>query len=230
MGADMKTVGYIRVSTEEQASNGVSLAVQREKIAAYAVTYDLEIVAIVEDAGASAKTLDRPGLQRALGMLKDGTADALLVLKLDRLTRSVKDLGTLIETTFNSDTGMPALLSVQDNVDTRTAAGRLVLNVLTSVAQWEREVISERTSLALAHLKASGKAYGQTPFGFDRVGNDLVSNATEQQTITQVQAWRSEGLSMAKIALRLNDLGVTTKQGAGWNPAQVQRVLERAAA
>ena len=123
----MRTVAYLRVSTEDQASKGVSLDVQREKITAYADLYGLELVEIIEDAGVSAKSLDRPGLQRALGLLKEGTADALLVFKFDRLTRSVRDLGSLIETTFSPETGKPALLSVQDQIDTRSAAGRLVL-------------------------------------------------------------------------------------------------------
>jgi site-specific DNA recombinase len=224
----MKTVGYIRVSTEDQASNGVSLAVQRDKLAAYAGLYGLDLVDIVEDAGESAKTLRRPGLQRALAMLRDGSADALLVMKLDRLTRSVRDLGTLIETTFNAETGKPALLSVQDQVDTRTAAGRLVLNVLVSVSQWEREAISERTTAALAHKRAAGKVYGVTPFGFDRVGDDLVPNEDEQGTIKKIQSLRIEGKTLAAIAAHLNEAGATTKRRATWNPCQVQRVLERA--
>ena len=224
----MRTVSYLRVSTEDQASKGVSLDVQRKKITAYADLYGLELVEIIEDAGVSAKSLDRPGLQRALGLLKEGTADALLVLKLDRLTRSVRDLGSLIETTFSPETGKPALLSVQDQIDTRSAAGRLVLNVLVSVAQWERETISERTTSALAHKKATGKVYGVVPFGFDRVGDDLIRNEGELAIIAQIRVWRSEDLSLAEIAKRLNEQGAMTKQGAVWGPMQVKRVLDRA--
>ena len=92
-----KVVGYIRVSTSDQADFGVSLAAQREKIEQYAALYDLELVEIIEDAGQSAKSLNRAGLQKALAMLKTGKAEGLLVAKLDRLTRSVKDLGALID-------------------------------------------------------------------------------------------------------------------------------------
>src|SRR5579872_5990046 len=95
-----KTIAYLRVSTEKQADRGVSLDAQRVKAAAYAELYDLELVETIVDAGESAKSLDRPGLQRALAMLKGGAADALLVVKLDRLTRSVADIGTLVETYF----------------------------------------------------------------------------------------------------------------------------------
>jgi hypothetical protein len=121
----------------------VSLDAQRAKVKAYAELYDLELAEVIVDAGESAKSLDRPGLKRALGMLKAGEAEALLVVKLDRLTRSVVDLGTLVERYFAP--GKAALLSVGEQIDTRSAAGRLVLNVLASVSQWEREAIGERT-------------------------------------------------------------------------------------
>jgi DNA invertase Pin-like site-specific DNA recombinase len=162
MDGRTRTVAYVRVSTDKQADHGVSLDAQRAKIAAYAQLYELDIVEVVVDSGASAKTLDRDGLQRALGMLCAGRADALLVVKLDRLTRSVCDLGHLVEEYFAS--GRWALLSVGEQVDTRTAAGRLVLNVLASVAQWEREATGERTSAAMRYKAASGALfYGVGP-------------------------------------------------------------------
>ena len=116
-----RTVAYLRVSTDKQADAGVSLEAQQDKAKAYASLYDLSLVEVVIDAGESAKTLERPGLQRALTMLKTGKADALLVVKLDRLTRSVVDLGALIETYFAP--GKAALLSVSEQIDTRSAAG-----------------------------------------------------------------------------------------------------------
>ena len=89
-------VGYIRVSTAEQAEDGVSLAAQRVKIEQYCALYDLTLVEVIDDAALSAKTLNRPGLQRALSMLRSGKADGLVVAKLDRLTRSVGDWQRLI--------------------------------------------------------------------------------------------------------------------------------------
>ena len=118
---------------EGGADRGVSLDAQRAKAEAYAALYDLELVAVEIDAGVSAKSLDRPALARALALLDAGEADALLVVKLDRLTRSVGDLGALVK---RCNRGGWALLSVSEQVDTRTAAGRLVLNVLASVAEW----------------------------------------------------------------------------------------------
>ncbi len=150
----VRAIGYVRVSTEEQSANGVSLDAQKAKLEAYAALYDIELIGIEVDAGLSAKTLDRAGLQSALAKLDAGVADALIVVKLDRLTRRVADLDTLIERYFGSPF---TLMSVSEQIDSSSAAGRLVLNVLTSVAQWERETTSERTKTALQHKKAQGQ-------------------------------------------------------------------------
>ncbi|HEY5312706.1 MAG TPA: recombinase family protein, partial [Pirellulales bacterium] len=160
----MKVVAYVRVSTEEQATSGVSLDAQRAKLQAYAALYDLDLVEVIADEGVSAKSLNRPGLQRALAMLTKGKVAGLLVAKLDRLSRSVADWNILIDQHFGEKAGRQ-LFSVGDSIDTRTAAGRLVLNVLMSVAQWEREAIGERTRDALGHKRSKGERVGQVPFG-----------------------------------------------------------------
>lgn len=146
----MKVILYARVSTEDQARDGVSLEAQSAKMSAYASLYDLEVVETITDAGESAKSLNRPGLQKALAMLRSGQADGLVIAKLDRLTRSVADWQELIDGYFGERAGKQ-LFSVGDSIDTRTAAGRMVLNILLSVAQWEREAICERTRDALRH-------------------------------------------------------------------------------
>jgi site-specific DNA recombinase len=134
--------------------------------------YDLELLETIVDAGESAKSLDRLGLQRALAMLKEGQAEALLVVKLDRLTRSVVDLGTLVERYFAP--GKAALLSVGEQIDTRSAAGRLVLNVLASVSQWEREAFGERTATAMQHKASQGEyTGGWAPYGTSRKPRDM---------------------------------------------------------
>ena len=176
-----KVIAYLRVSTEKQADHGISLESQKKKVKQYADLYDLDLVEIIVDAGLSAKTLNRTGLQKALSMLKSNEATGLLVVKLDRLTRSVKDLGYLIEKYFDKKY---SLFSVSENIDTRTAAGRLVLNILGSVSQWEREIIGERTSESMQHKIQKGQYIGgNIPFGFtlgaDKV--NLVENLHEQK-------------------------------------------------
>jgi DNA invertase Pin-like site-specific DNA recombinase len=218
-------VAYVRVSTDKQAETGVSLEAQQAKIRAYAELYGLDLVDVVVDAGLSAKTLDRPGLRRALGMLRSGEATALLVVKLDRLTRSVRDLGDLVEDYFADPEG-PALLSVSEQIDTRTAAGRLVLNVLGAVSQWEREAIGERTSAAMRHLAEQG-AYigGRVPFGYRLAGERLEEHEREQAAIREARRLRDAGLSLRAVAAGLYEMGYRTRAGRSFAPVQVHRML-----
>jgi DNA invertase Pin-like site-specific DNA recombinase len=224
-----KAVGYIRVSTDKQTEHGVSLDAQKAKIEAYAALYDIDLIDIIVDAGVSAKTLERPGLQRALGMLRKGQANALLVAKLDRLTRSVKDLGTLVEGYFSSD--KITLLSVADSIDTRTAAGRLVLNVLGSVAQWERETISERTAEAMAHKREQGQRIGlHAPYGFAIApdGKTLVADESEQALLDAIRDARSRGLTQRATLADLERQGFRTRKGTPLSLMQVQRCMQHA--
>lgn len=228
----MKVVAYLRVSTESQADGGVSLDAQRAKLTAYCAALDLELVAVEVDAGVSAKTLRRPGLQRALDALEAGRAEGLLVAKLDRLTRSVRDLGELVERYFSGSRW--SLLSVADSIDTRSAAGRLVLNVLASVAQWEREATAERTRDALAHLRAEGVRLGGAALGWERseavdgAGRRVVvAVADEAATVARVLALRAEGRSLREVAAALDAEGRRTKTGARWHATTVARVLAR---
>ena len=219
-----RTIAYLRVSTERQADTGVSLDAQQEKARAYASLYDLDLTEMIIDAGESAKTLDRPGLQRALAMLKSGQADALLVVKLDRLTRSVVDLGKLIETYFAP--GKAALMSVSEQIDTRSAAGRLVLNILASVSQWERETIGERTSVAMKYKQAKGEYIGgHAPYGFELVNGDLVEDSYEQGVIQQARELRESGLSLAAVAKELDRRGIQARNGKEFAAMQIKRLV-----
>ena len=241
----MRVIGYIRVSTDEQAKDGVSLKVQRGKIEAYCKLYDLTLVDVLVDDGQSGKNLRRVGIQTALGMLRQGFAAGLVVAKLDRLSRSVGDWDTLIDDYFGERAGKQ-LFSVGDSIDTRTAAGRLVLNVLMSVVQWEREAIAERTRDGMADLGATGRLRGEVPFGYDvgrtetvqtekgtaKVLRRLVENEAEQAVIKQMRQWRTEErLGYRRIAQRLEEAGIKSKTGnSRWVHTVVARILNRAAA
>ena len=219
-----KTIVYARVSTDKQADAGVSLEAQQAKAAAYASLYDLTIIDTVTDSGVSAKTLSRPKLQRALAKLHTGEADALLVTKLDRLTRSVSDLGQLIKDHFSANGG--ELMSVSEQIDTRSANGRLTLNVLMSVSQWEREVIGERTSEAMQHMRTNGEyTGGRAPYGFQRINDRLVADEVEQLIIEQARALRSSGLSLAKVAFALDTRGFRARNGQLFVAQQIKRMV-----
>jgi DNA invertase Pin-like site-specific DNA recombinase len=223
-----RVVLYCRVSTVGQAEDGVSLDAQFAKLRAYAGAVDLEIVGEETDAGLSAGTLERPGLTRALDMLRRREADAIAVTKLDRLTRSVKDLGALVETYFA--VGKGALISLGETIDTRSAGGRLVLNVLGSVAQWEREAIAERTTVALQHKRAKGERVGSVPFGFrlDGDGVRLVPLEGEQQTIARAAELRAEGRTLRETAEVLAAEGRFARSGRAFAAQQIVRLVAAA--
>jgi len=218
--SNTKAIAYIRVSTDKQQDKGHSLLAQQEKIMAYASLYDLDIVDYVIETG-SAKNLNREGLQGALVQIKAGKADALIVVKLDRLTRSVADLGYLVETYFNK----AGLLSVSEQIDTRSASGRLVLNVLASVSQWEREAIGERTSAVRQSMKANGLyCGGSVPYGQMLVSGELVTNPNEQAIINRAKALKAEGHSLRTIATMFSNEGLKTRKDTDFSHVLVSRM------
>jgi site-specific DNA recombinase len=228
-----RVIGYIRVSTSKQANEGWSLDAQLERLRAYAIAVDLVLVDIVIDAGLSAKSLNRPGIQQALSRLEAGEASGLLIVKLDRLTRSVKDLGILIERYFEKRF---QLLSVTDAIDTRSASGVLVLNVLMSVAQWERQAIGERTKAVLEHLKSEGVRLGGEALGWrhteetDEDGRRVIAPVeAEERAVSRAVELRGEGLSFRAVAAKLSEEGFETKRGGRWAAETVRKIVNRAA-
>lgn len=225
----MQIILYSRVSTSDQSEHGVSLDSQQVKLKAFAQLHDFHVVDSIVDAGMSAKSLDRPGLQSALGLLRSNQADGLVVVKLDRLTRSISDLQYLILNYF-CEKANKELFSVNDCIDTRSAGGRLVLNMLSSVSQWERECVSERTREALRHKIASGQRCGKLRYGYDLAddGKMLVPNAGEQAAITLMKSLREDGYSLRRIASELTSRQIPTKEGGKvWIHTAVGRILQR---
>jgi site-specific DNA recombinase len=219
-------VGYVRVSTQEQADSGLSLAAQRTRIEAQALANGWELAAVFEDAGLSAKTLDRPGLRAALAALTPGRV--LLALKLDRLTRSVRDL---YELTDRIEQAGAEWACVQERFDTTTASGRLMLNLIVQLSQWEREVIGERTAAALSTKRVRRERLGATPLGFVTVTTDDGGRRVDvddggAETVRLARQWRAEGLSLRAVAARLTAQGRPTKRGGRWQAATVARLLE----
>lgn len=231
--AHIRAIGYVRVSTELQATEGVSLDAQREKVCAFCKLHEIELIAVSCDEGISASSLKRPGLAAALRALESGAAQSLIVVKLDRLTRSVKDLGFLCEHYFCE--GRPwSLLSVSDSIDTRSASGKLILNVLTSVAQWEREAISDRTKEAMQHLRNQGVQMGAAPFGYtysqgvDEQGRRRLVEETEAQAlIRRIVALHKTGMTPTAIGKQFRTEGLTGPRSGSWSTTAVQRVLVR---
>lgn len=223
----MKVVIYIRVSTEDQATHGVSLDAQKAKAEGYAALYGHEVVGVQVDAGISGKTLNRPGIQAALGSLEMGEADGILVAKLDRLTRSVRDMGELLENFFSNRFG---LLCVDEAIDTSTPAGRLMLNLLTSVAQWERENLSARVSSALRYKQSQGEHVGSPALGYEVVEGLLSEVEAELEIVGRILKMRKAGATLRAIAGTLNTENVPTKRGGKWYASTISEILKREAA
>src|SRR5277367_4888330 len=211
----MRAIGYTRVSTDKQCDKGVSLDAQREKIRAMAVVHNAELVDIIIDGGESAKSLNRTGMQRLLALVDAGDVQAVIVAKLDRLTRSVKDLCTLLE---RFERRGVALVSVAESLDTGSAAGRLVLNIMTAVSQWEREAIGERTRDAMSHKRSQGERVGNVAYGFRLAsdGQHLEPEPAEQAALAEVQRLRHQGHTLRAIATELNRAGHRTRRGTEW--------------
>ena len=211
----MKVIGYVRVSTEDQAREGVSLPAQREQIGAFCKARRWELVEVFADEGASGKSMDRPGLQEALSALEGHRADILVVTKLDRLSRKVRDILELVEEVF-ADNGAE-LASIGESIDATTATGRFVLQTFAALAQLERELISERTTAALAHVKREGRYLGRVPFGKGRDGEGrLVADPEGQKALRRARRLRAAGRSWREVAERI-----------GWTVSQTRTRLDK---
>lgn len=202
-------IGYVRVSTAEQADSGLGLAAQKASIAAYAVQRGWELAELYEDAGASGKALrGRPGLAAALDALDSGRAGVLLVAKLDRLARSVADFAGLVR---RAEREGWSLVVVDLQVDMSTPTGGLLANVTASVAEWEQKTIGQRTKEALAVRRAEGVRLGRP-----RILDPAVARRIRRQ--------RTRGRTLQAIANDLNDAGIKTATGRTWSPALVRKV------
>jgi DNA invertase Pin-like site-specific DNA recombinase len=214
-GAPLRVVLYNRVSTAEQAESGAGLAAQETALRNHAAHREWDVVAHKTDAGVSGKSLSgRPALSEALLLVATGEADALAVAKLDRLSRSLLDFAGLMA---RSQAEGWALVALDVDVDTTTPSGRLVANVMASVAEWERETIGARTRDSLAAKRAQGVVLGRP-------------RAVSIEAVERARNLRAAGLSYAACAERMTADGVPTAHGGTrWYPSTVRKVLLSAA-
>jgi DNA invertase Pin-like site-specific DNA recombinase len=164
---------------------------------------------------------------RLLALVESGAIDTVIIAKLDRLTRSVADLAELLK---RFERRGVSLVSVADSLDTRSAAGRLVLNIMVSVSQWEREAIGERTRDAMRHKRANGERVGTVSFGFRLApdGVNLEPDAFENGILKRMNELQLQGLTTRQIAAVLNSEGFRTRRGTPWRFQYVARALRAA--
>ncbi len=204
-----RVLGYLRVSTAEQADSGAGLDAQRAAIQGEADRQGWDVEFVI-DAGVSGATLSRPALAAALAKLDAGTADVLLASKLDRVSRSVHDFSGLLDRAQSKGW---RLVLLDSGVDTSTASGEMVANMLASAAQYERRLISQRTKDALAAKRAAGVRLGRPstlPVG----------------VVSRIVRERAANTSLRVIAEALTaDQVATARGGKVWSISSVQGVL-----
>ena len=191
----------------------MSLDAQRDRLTAYCKLHGIKLIDIKADEGISGSTLERPGLQAALQMLRRGRANTLIAAKLDRLFRLLRDVCALVDELFSDERYQ--LLSLCGMANTHSAAGQMVLLNLANYNQFEREVISERTRDALRHMLKQRVRLGPAPYGYefshDTNGNGrrlLIPLAGEQEVLRRIRDMRTDGLKLNQIARFLKEMGI----------------------
>lgn len=220
-----EAVAYLRVSSEAQATEGVSLDAQRAKAVAWCDLNGYRLAAVHVDAGLSGrKVTNRPGLHAALDdvCLRHG---ALVVYSLSRLARSTRDTLVIADRLKKARAD---LVSLSERIDTTSAAGAMFFRLMAVLAEFERDLVAERTRAALQHKRTLGERVGQVPFGYN-VGPDgieLLENPDEQAALADMASMRRHGMSYRGIAAALTARGVSPKNGsARWSHSAVAAIL-----
>jgi site-specific DNA recombinase len=224
----MQAIFYLRVSTEQQATEGVSLEAQQAKLTAWATLNDATVLGVYSDAGLSGTKDDRPGLLAAMEAATKSKA-TLVVYSLSRLSRST---AATIRLADELNRAGAELVSLSEKIDTTTAAGKMVFRMLSVLNEFERDLVSERTTTALRHKKAQGQRVGEIPFGYDLAadGITLTANTAQLEAIELINSLRAEGLTYQAIADELTARGIATKKGkAKWSTASIHKIVNRAA-
>lgn len=221
----MQAIGYIRVSTQGQVDEGVSLQAQEAKIKAWCELNDYELVEIFKDEGMSGKTANRDGLQKALDSI--GKDIALVTYSMSRISRSIRDMLHISDLLQKKKAN---LVSLTENIDTTSAAGKMIFNMLAVMNEFEREQIGERTKAALAYKKSKNQRIGTIPYGYelDTDGVHLIDNPLEQNILKDISKLRKKGYKLRQIVEQLNSDGVLTRRGSQWRVQYIHSLLKAA--
>ena len=216
-----KIIGYIRTSTDKQ---GNSITLQTHQITDYCEKNNLVLDELIIDEGLSGKDIkNRKGFHSVLEMLENGELGTLIVLSLSRMGRNFIQNYQTIEKMIDKGSN---LISLKENVDLSTPMGRFSLNIMNSLYEMEREMISERVVDVLMDKKKNGKVYGVVPYGFDRDGEVLIPNNKEQKMIKKINRLKTNGMSYQKISDFLNRNKYTKKNGKKFNRYDVFHLVK----
>lgn len=221
-----KAYGYARVSTQGQKDEGVSLDHQQERIAAWCKANGHDLEKVYVETGSGGRADNRPELQKAMTAVCKARG-ILVVYSLSRFSRSVKDTLHLTE---QLDRSHAHLSSLSESLDTSSAVGRMVYRMLSTLAEFEKDVLSERTRNALGHMRRNNRRISaKIPFGYTLAadGNTLLPNAHEQAAISRIVERRSQGMTLAAIAASMEAEQIKTREGGRWFPATIAAILDR---
>ena len=220
-----RAYAYLRVSTAGQVEDGVSLDAQRRKIAAWCDVMGYELVATFADEGISGHSQkNRPALAQALDAVC-AASGVLVVYSLSRLARNTKETLEIGERLSRANADM---VSLSEKIDTTSAAGKMIFRMLAVMAEFERDQVSERTSMALSYKRSQGeKLGGKLPYGQQLAadGTHLEANTIEQGVIALARGYHAEGLSSRKIATRLAAHGCYSRSGTLFTPSAILAML-----
>ena len=219
----IKAAIYTRVSTEDQAKEGFSLDAQLEKLRSYCKARDWQIGGEYIDDGYSGRNVKRPAYNRMMDELDKW--DTILVIKMDRIHRNSKNFMLMMEHLKKEN---KEFVSMTESLDTSTAMGRFVMDIIQRIAQLESEQIGERVYVGMEQKARTGSGVlgFNIPYGYDYKDGKLLKNQEETRIVKAIYSWYSEGKSLGEIAKMLNNGNIPTKKGGVWSKKTISVILK----
>ena len=219
----MKVLGYVRVSSEMQKRKGNSIDLQNKKINEYCLLNDFDLIDVYEDDGISGMSIDkRDGYKGMLDYMKENSVDGIVVWSLSRLGRRMKDVIDFMDYLKTNDI---KFYSIKENLSNDDKIGSLIMNILSSVNEFEVEVIRQRIKDVKRNKKENGEVYGRLMYGYDNQNGKLIVNKEERNTIKRIKNLRSRKWSWRKISNKLNDDGIRSKEGKIWYDGSLYNMM-----
>ena len=220
------TIIYIRVSTSQQAENGLSLENQLNRLREYCKYHGFQNIIEISDEGISGKSTNRPGFQKMIELAKKHQIDNVIVYSLSRFARNTIDTIKTMNLFNKCDVSFH---SITESLDTSTAIGRFFISTLASLSQLEREQIGERTKSVLQMKKEKGERIGQISFGYKLVEDGkVIICEDEQETLSIMKSLKRKGYTFQRVAEELSRLKRNSKKnGSSWTVNQVRRLFNR---
>jgi len=219
----MKAIGYVRVSTQEQAREGISLEAQEKRITNYCNYKGYELVEVVKDEGISGgKNREREGFVNILNRIEQNGCDAIVLYSLERISRDMLTLLCLERLLNEYDV---ELHTVEGEIDTSTPDGYMSFAMRAFLGEMERRQVKYRTKKAMEYKKEKGEVVGSIPYGFRRKGKDLIPVEKEQDVVRIVNRLYKQGKGIAAIARKLTKLDYKTRRSKEFSALQVRRII-----